>query len=137
MIFFLVCGGAYGTEDLVSSIPPFYALLAMALSAFVWSIPIALMTAELAIAVPHDAAYIEWTRIAFGSLASKLEAAIVSICLVIDQAVYPKIFVAYATQIFTFQVTAYWQEYLLYVAFALLTLLIATFGIGKQEILQK
>lgn len=69
--------------------------------------------------------------------------------MTIDQAVYPKIFVAYSTQFFTFgaslssdlQLSAetqqtqkpelnWWQEYLVYIAFVVVTLIIALFGIS-------
>ena len=59
-MFFKVCGGAYGTEDLASAMPPLYALLMVFFVPWLWSVPVALMSAELSLAVPHDAAFIEW-----------------------------------------------------------------------------
>lgn len=38
--YFLVCGGAFGTEDLGSAVPPFWALFGLLLIPFTWSLPV-------------------------------------------------------------------------------------------------
>jgi hypothetical protein len=45
MVYFLVCGGAYGTEDLGGTIPPLFAILGVVIIPWIWSLPMALITA--------------------------------------------------------------------------------------------
>jgi amino acid transporter len=48
LIFFSVCGGAYGLEDALNAADPFWVVSALIVLPLVWSIPIALISAELA-----------------------------------------------------------------------------------------
>ena len=66
LIFFDVSGGPFGTEDSVSGGGPLLALAGFFLFPFVWSVPEALVTAELATAFPEDAGYVAWVTAAFG-----------------------------------------------------------------------
>ncbi len=52
--FFWVSGGIYGNEELVSAAPPLVVFLFTALVPLVFSLPIALVTAELATAFPSE-----------------------------------------------------------------------------------
>jgi len=51
--FFAVCGGDYGIEDSVGSGGVAYSLLGLLLLPWFWSLPIALMTAELGAMIPE------------------------------------------------------------------------------------
>ena len=64
--FFCVAGGAYGLEDAVGAAGPAWALLAILVVPWVWSLPMALMTAELTAAMPEDGGYVVWVERAFG-----------------------------------------------------------------------
>ena len=59
--FFCVAGGAYGLEDAVGAAGPAWALLAILVVPWVWSLPMALMTAELTAAMPEDGGYVVWS----------------------------------------------------------------------------
>ena len=53
LIFYEVCGGPFGIEDVVRAGGPFYALVGFTL-VLVWAVPEALITAELSSAMPED-----------------------------------------------------------------------------------
>lgn len=87
VIFFDVAGTPAGSEDavvaagnracsqviaittLTSATGPLYALLGFLILPFFWSIPEALITAELATAYPEDAGFVLWVTEAFGEFA--------------------------------------------------------------------
>ena len=64
--FFAVCGGDYGLEDAVGAGGPSLTLAALLLVPWIWSLPIALMTAELGAMIPETGGYIVWVHRAFG-----------------------------------------------------------------------
>ncbi|KAH0997922.1 hypothetical protein GBA52_021786 [Prunus armeniaca] len=66
LIYFQVSGGPYGTESIVGSGGPFFAILGFLLFPVIWSIPEALVTAELATAFPGNGGFVIWTHQAFG-----------------------------------------------------------------------
>jgi hypothetical protein len=47
VVFFVVCGGAYGLEPVVAAVGGGWAIALIVLVPLVWSLPIALMVAEL------------------------------------------------------------------------------------------
>jgi amino acid transporter len=66
VVFFNVSGGPYGIEDAVSSFGPGLALALLVLTPLVWSLPVSLIMAELASALPEEGGYVAWVRRAFG-----------------------------------------------------------------------
>jgi amino acid transporter len=66
VVFFNVSGGPYGIEDTVPSFGPGLTLLLLVLTPLVWSLPVSLVMAELASAIPHEGGYVTWVRRAFG-----------------------------------------------------------------------
>lgn len=62
VIYFLVCGGAYGSEDLGSTLPPLYSLLGIVLVPWLFGFPLAMLTAELASAMPDAEGFMLWTE---------------------------------------------------------------------------
>jgi amino acid transporter len=58
-------------------------------------LPVALITAELATAMPDPSGFLLWSRRAFGPFVSFLDAWIMIVVVIIDQALYPLIFVSY------------------------------------------
>jgi amino acid transporter len=55
-------GGSYGTEDLAGAIPPLFALLGILIVPWLFSLPISLMTAELATAMPDKGGFFVWIQ---------------------------------------------------------------------------
>ena len=65
-MFFTVSGGAYGLEDVVGSSGAGMAILLIVLTPLFWSLPTALMVAELATAMPVEGGFYFWVKRALG-----------------------------------------------------------------------
>ena len=70
--FFAVCGGDYGLEDSVGAAGPALTLLGLLILPWIWSLPIALMTAELGSMIPEAGGYVVWINRAFGPFAAHM-----------------------------------------------------------------
>ena len=122
IVFFNVSGGPYGIEDVVSSFGPGLALLLLAVTPVIWSLPVALAMAELAAAMPDEGGYVTWVRRAFGPFWSFQVGWWSWIDSFVDVAVYPALFVDYLR--FWYPGMTDVERWLLAVAFiAVLTLL--------------
>jgi amino acid transporter len=95
IVFFNVSGGPYGLEDVVASFGPGLALLLLAVTPIVWSLPVALAMGELAAAMPDEGGYVTWVRRAFGRFWSFQVGWWSWIDSFVDVAVYPALFVEY------------------------------------------
>lgn len=95
LAFFCVAGGAYGLEDAVGSGGPMLALLGILVLPWLWSLPTALMTAELSAAMPEDGGYVVWVGRAFGRFWGFLEGWLSWLSSFADNALYPVMFVDY------------------------------------------
>jgi amino acid transporter len=93
--FFCVAGGAYGLEDAVGAAGPAWALLAILAVPWVWSLPMALMTAELTAAMPEDGGFVVWVERAFGRFWGFQEGWWSWLCSFADNALYPVMFAEY------------------------------------------
>jgi amino acid transporter len=72
--FFTTCGGAFGLEPLIGAVGPGWAFALLFLTPLLWSIPIALMVAELSTLMPEEGGYYIWVREALGSFWAVQEA---------------------------------------------------------------
>ncbi len=88
-------GGPYGVEDTVASFGPGLALLLLVLTPVFWSLPVALVMAELAAAMPDEGGYVTWTRRAFGPYWAFQVGWWSWLDSFVDVAVYPALFVEY------------------------------------------
>ena len=95
IVFFNVSGGPYGVEDVVGSFGPGLALLLLAVTPVIWSLPVALAMSELAAAMPDEGGYVTWVRRAFGPFWSFQVGWWSWIDSFVDVAVYPALFVEY------------------------------------------
>lgn len=66
LIFYEVSGGPIGTEEAVQAGGVLLALLGFLLFPLIWSVPEALVTAEMATAYPENGGFVLWTSAAFG-----------------------------------------------------------------------
>ena len=66
LIFYDVSGGPFGIEDAVSSGAPLLALIGFIVLPLAWSVPEALVTAELATTFPENSGFVAWVTAAFG-----------------------------------------------------------------------
>lgn len=95
LTFFCVAGGAYGLEDGVGAGGPLFMLIGIAILPWLWSLPTALMTAELSTAMPEDGGYVIWVEKAFGRFWGFQEGWLSWLCSFADNALYPVMFVDY------------------------------------------
>ena len=95
VVFFNVSGGPYGIEDLVPSFGPGLALALLVLTPLVWSLPVSLVMAELASAMPDEGGYVAWVRRAFGGFWSFQVGWWSWVDSFVDVAIYPALFVEY------------------------------------------
>lgn len=94
-IFFCVSGGPYGLEETIGSGGVSIGLLLILVVPFFWSLPVALMTAELGTAMPEEGGYITWVERAFGPFPAFLCGWWSWVYAWIDVAIYPVLFVGY------------------------------------------
>ena len=95
IMFFSVSGGAYGLEDLVGYSGPGMALLLILLTPIIWSLPTALMVAELSTAMPVQGGYYAWVKKALGPFWGFQEGWWSWVTSFVDMAIYPVLFADY------------------------------------------
>jgi amino acid transporter len=98
VIFFSVSGGPYGLEDAVSSSGPGMTMLMLLVVPIVFSVPCALMSAELGAAIPLEGGYYYWVKLALGKGAGFIEGAWSWLNGFLDTALYPIVFADYMAQ---------------------------------------
>ena len=96
----MVSGGTYGIEDIVHGAGYGRAIILLALTPLLWSLPAALMIGELSSALPHEGGYYAWVRRAMGNFWGFQEAWLSLVASIFDMAIYPTLFVAYLTRLF-------------------------------------
>ncbi|CAL2262680.1 unnamed protein product [Prunus armeniaca] len=95
LIYFEVSGGPYGEESAVGAAGPLFAILGFLIFPFIWSIPEALVTAELATAYPGNGGFVIWAHQAFGPFWGSLMGSWKFLSGVINLASYPILCVDY------------------------------------------
>lgn len=96
LIFYEVSGGPFGVEDSVSAGGgPLLSLLGFLIFPLLWSIPEALVTAELATSFPDNGGYVIWISAAFGPFWGFQEGFWKWFSGVMDNALYPVLFLDY------------------------------------------
>jgi amino acid transporter len=94
-IYFLVSGGPFGLEDIVSKSGYTGAILILLITPVVWAVPTALMVSELSSALPDQGGYYVWVTRGMGSFWGFQEAWLSLAGSVFDVAIYPTLFVSY------------------------------------------
>ncbi|MBK8149421.1 MAG: APC family permease [Acidobacteria bacterium] len=95
MIFFTVCGGAFGIESLIGILGAGWAIALIILTPLLWSLPISLMVSELASAMPEEGGYYVWVKRALGDFWGFQEGWWTCMYTSVDMAIYPVLFVNY------------------------------------------
>ncbi|MGC2619986.1 MAG: APC family permease, partial [Acidobacteriaceae bacterium] len=92
--YFMVSGGPYGIEDILTAgyLKGLIILLALPI---LWSLPTALMIGELASALPEEGGFYIWVRRAMGPFWGYQEAWLSLAASIFDMAIYPTLFVLY------------------------------------------
>ncbi|XP_043694189.1 probable polyamine transporter At1g31830 [Telopea speciosissima] len=95
LIFYEVSGGPFGFEDTVQAAGPLLALLGFLVFPFIWSVPEALITAEMGTMFPENGGYVVWVSSALGPYWGFQQGWMKWISGVIDNALYPVLFLDY------------------------------------------
>ncbi|EEF35317.1 amino acid transporter, putative [Ricinus communis] len=99
LIYFEVAGGPYGEEPAVQAAGPLYALLGFLIFPFIWSIPEALITAELSTAYPGNGGFVIWADRAFGPFYGSLMGSWKFLSGVINIAAFPILCIDYMEKV--------------------------------------
>ncbi|CAK8540252.1 unnamed protein product [Lathyrus sativus] len=95
LIFYEVSGGPFGVEDTVKAAGPLLALLGFLVFPFIWSVPEALITAEMGTMFPENSGYVVWVSTALGPYWGFQQGWMKWLSGVIDNALYPVLFLDY------------------------------------------
>lgn len=95
VIFFTVCGGAFGIEPLFGKLGAGWAIVLIVVTPLFWSIPISLMVSELASMMPVEGGYYVWVKRALGDFWGFQEGWWTCLYSAVDMAIYPVLFVNY------------------------------------------
>lgn len=95
LIFYEVSGGPFGIEDSVKAAGPLIVILGFLILPLVWSVPEALITAEMGTMFPEDGGYVVWVTSALGPFWGFQQGWMKWLSGVIDNALYPVLFLDY------------------------------------------
>jgi amino acid transporter len=96
--FFMVSGGTYGTEQIISGAGYGHGILILLFLPVLWCLPTAFMIGELASALPSEGGYYAWVRRGLGNFWGFQEAWLSLAASIFDMAIYPTLFVFYLKQ---------------------------------------
>ncbi|HXH68109.1 MAG TPA: APC family permease [Candidatus Limnocylindrales bacterium] len=96
--FFMVSGGTYGTEAIISGAGYGRGILVLLFLPLLWCLPTAFMIGELSSALPQEGGYYAWVRRGLGNFWGFQEAWLSLAASIFDMAIYPTLFVFYLKQ---------------------------------------
>ncbi|HXM91529.1 MAG TPA: APC family permease [Candidatus Dormibacteraeota bacterium] len=96
--FFMVSGGTYGTEEIVSGAGYGHGILILLFLPVLWCLPTAFMIGELSSALPAEGGYYAWVRRGLGNFWGFQEAWLSLAASIFDMAISPTLFVFYLKQ---------------------------------------
>lgn len=100
LCFSCVAGGPFGIEAAVQAAGALPTILGLALAGVLWGCPQALLTAELAAAIPANGGPVVWTRRAFGDKVAFVNGILLVFNQVIDICLYPTLVATYCQELF-------------------------------------
>jgi amino acid transporter len=95
LIFYEVSGGPFGVEDTVRAAGPLLSLVGFLVFPLIWSVPEALITAEMGTMFPENGGYVVWVSSALGPFWGFQLGWMKWLSGVIDNALYPVLFLDY------------------------------------------
>jgi amino acid transporter len=95
LIYFNVSGGPFFSEDVVGAAGPLFAILGFFFVAIFYSVPSALLTAEMGTTFPEDAGVVAWITAAFGPRWGFTQGVLFWFQGAIALAAYPLVLVSY------------------------------------------
>jgi len=117
LIYASGCGGPYGTEYYVAQTGPGLMILLLFITPWLWGVPMALATAELACMRPVEGGYYRWVREIFGEFWGFQVGGWTIIASLLDNALYPVLFGK--ALLYWFPDLPFWQQGLAAVGFVL------------------
>jgi len=96
--FFMVSGGTYGTEAIISGAGYGRGILVLLFLPVLWCLPTAFMIGELSSALPAEGGYYAWVRRGLGDFWGFQEAWLSLGASIFDMAIYPTLFGIYLKQ---------------------------------------
>jgi amino acid transporter len=96
--FFMVSGGTYGTEAIISGAGYGRGFLVLLFLPVLWCLPTAFMIGELSSALPAEGGYYAWVRRGLGNFWGFQEAWLSLAASIFDMAIYPTLFGIYLKQ---------------------------------------
>jgi amino acid transporter len=93
--FFMVSGGTYGTEAIISGAGYGRGILVLVFLPVLWCLPTAFMIGELSSALPAEGGYYAWVRRGLGDFWGFQEAWLSLAASIFDMAIYPTLFTIY------------------------------------------
>lgn len=127
--YFAVAGGPEGTETLIQTGGPLYSVVGFLVVGILWSIPMALMSAELTTAFPENGGYVLWVTSAFGQQAGEMAGWLQFVSSGVDVCIYPGLFLVYLEQALNVDLHDPATEWTVKIAFVFLLLLLNVLGI--------
>jgi amino acid transporter len=100
VIFFTVSGGPYGLEPLITEAGRHGALLILLITPLLWDVPAIFTVLELNSMMPVEGGYYKWVKHALGARWGFFEGWWTWLYTFIDLAIYPVLFVVYASFFF-------------------------------------
>jgi amino acid transporter len=134
IIFFSTSGGPYGMEDLASG-GPALAVVLLVVTPLVWSLPLALVAAELGAMLPVEGGYYRWVSLAMGRFWGFQMGWWNWLSSFLDMALYPALFVK-SLLIFLPQLTGpqQWSIKLAVILSSLMVNLCGVTSVGRSAI---
>lgn len=123
LIYFEVSGGPYGQEIAVGAAGPFFAILGLIVFPIMWSIPEALVTAELATTFPSNGGFVIWAHEAFGPFWGHLTGSWKFFGGVINLASYPALCIQYLDVAFPVLSSGLPHKFAIFVSTTILSLI--------------
>ncbi len=99
VIFFTVSGGPYGIEPLIGY-AGIYAIPLLMITPLLWDVPLILVVLELNSMMPVEGGYYEWVKRGLGLKWAFMEGCWTWLYSFVDLAIYPVLFVEYASFFF-------------------------------------
>jgi amino acid transporter len=97
LAFLWACGGPYGTEGIMQLGPSGFVFSTFVASMVLYAVPLGLMNAELATAIPKDGGLVVWVAEAFGPTIGRHNTWWYSMSIVLDCSIYPLMAAKYIT----------------------------------------
>lgn len=134
--YFIVSGGPFGLEDIVSKSGYAGAILILLITPLIWAMPTALMVAELASAFPEEGGYYVYVSRGLGRFWGFQEAWLSLVGSIFDMAIYPTLFVSYLGH-FAPAVTSGWRSFAIgagLIALAALWNMLGVKAVGESSV---